>query len=134
MALTYKDIANRDEFYEWFDNVALPTIYGKSLPYRNLDGNMSLPGTQGTVGTFGKFVGRPRLRQLRSRLRNQCKGLYRNAKANQGICIYPYITKPDDEFYSKISKDDKDRKTSLDWKDMYCDGIGTITGNKEVAR
>ena len=34
MALTYKDIANRDEFYEWFDNVALPTIYGKSLPYR----------------------------------------------------------------------------------------------------
>ena len=54
-----QNIANRDEFYEWLDKVALPTIYGKSLPYRNLNGNESLPGAEGTVGTLGNLLGDP---------------------------------------------------------------------------
>ncbi len=135
MALNFNDIANVEEFYEWFDNVALPGLYGEALPYRNREGNTSRAGMLGAVSTFGRIVGRPRIRQLRSRLKQTCSGIYGVQEQNEGMCIYPYITKADDEFYIKLTKDDLKNpeydRTSLDWKDMYCDGIGIIKGKKE---
>ena len=138
MALNYNDIANVEEFYEWFDNVALPGLYGEALPYRVQ--NTTSKGMRGAVSTFGRIVGRPRIRQLRSNLKGRCSGIYggKNSK-NNGQCMYPYITKSDDEFYNKLTKEDKQneivsKRSSLAWDDLYCDGIGIIKGERHCSR
>ena len=118
--LAFKDIANEEELWTWFDNVFVPAVYpDEKQTYRMENGTIATVGVSSIAG-FNYVLGNPRIRTIRSNLKPRCKGIL-SVVPNKGFCV----SKADDY---RLTQTIERKFFSYEVKEapkLFCPGINT---------